>query len=244
MTKIFEALERASQERKPSEKLLVPSLPESYPPMKSAFDFEEEMLGLYKNIEALLPGIPHKLILFAGTQEGEGTSTIVREFAKLCANRIGKSVLLIDGDRSRPSQHRFFDIQSEYGWVEAVQNGKELKTALCQVGNTPLFVSPSCNSATYTPEIFDPHGTEAFWKKLIQQFHFVLIDSSPLSTSPDGLAFAPRVDGVVMVVEAERTRWRVAESWKDKITKVGGNVIGVVFNKRRYYIPDFVYKRI
>lgn len=244
MTKIFEALERASQERKPSEKLLVPSLSESYPPLKATIDFEEEMLSLYKNIEALLPGIPHKLILFAGTQKGEGTSTIVREFAKLCANRIGKSVLLIDGDRSRPSQHQFFDIQSEYGWVEAVQNGRELRTALCQVGNTPLFVSPSCNSATYTPEIFDPHGTEAFWKKLIQQFHFVLIDSSPLSQSPDGLAFAPRVDGVVMVVEAERTRWRVAESWKDKITKVGGNVIGVVFNKRRYYIPDFVYKRI
>jgi Mrp family chromosome partitioning ATPase len=52
------------------------------------------------------------------------------------------------------------------------------------------------------------------------------------------------VDGVVLVVEAEKTRWQVVENLKEKIQNVGGNIIGVVFNKRRFYIPEALYKRL
>jgi len=31
---------------------------------------------------------------------------------------------------------------------------------------------------------------------------------------------------------------------KKQILLNGGNILGVVFNKRRYYIPEFVYKQI
>ena len=36
----------------------------------------------------------------------------------------------------------------------------------------------------------------------------------------------------------------IASSVKEKIIKNGGNVLGVVFNKRRFYIPDWLYKRL
>jgi hypothetical protein len=31
---------------------------------------------------------------------------------------------------------------------------------------------------------------------------------------------------------------------KEKIVKHGGNVLGIVFNKRRYYIPQFIYRHL
>jgi Mrp family chromosome partitioning ATPase len=52
------------------------------------------------------------------------------------------------------------------------------------------------------------------------------------------------VDGVVLVVEAEKTRWPVAENVRDKIKGSGGNILGIVLNKRRYYIPEWVYKKL
>jgi len=36
----------------------------------------------------------------------------------------------------------------------------------------------------------------------------------------------------------------VAENLKTKILNSGGNILGLVFNKRRYYIPGFLYKRL
>jgi Mrp family chromosome partitioning ATPase len=52
------------------------------------------------------------------------------------------------------------------------------------------------------------------------------------------------VDGVVLVVEADKTRWPVAQSVKERIIQHGGNVLGMVLNKRRYYIPGFIYNRL
>jgi protein-tyrosine kinase len=65
-----------------------------------------------------------------------------------------------------------------------------------------------------------------------------------MSASPDGIAIARRVDGVVLVLEAEKTRGPVAENLKERIQKNGGNLLGIIFNKRRHYIPEFLYKRL
>ena len=62
----------------------------------------------------------------------------------------------------------------------------------------------------------------------------IILDTPPATLFPDGLALVRQTDGVVLVVEAERTRWPIASSVKEKIIKNGGNVLGIVFNKRRF----------
>ncbi len=238
MSKISEAQEQSSKHRnglKGSPDILT---------APRDFDVEQEMLSLYQAIESLLPRRPKKLIQFIGAREGEGTSTLAREFARVAAMRICKSVLLLDGDRFQPSHHLFFPISPDLGWVEVVKEGREFERAFCQVKDTNLFISPSSNSSSYTPEIFDSCTITDFWKMLRSRFDFTIIDCCPLTKSPDGLAIAPKVDGIVLVVEAEKTKWTVAESVKDKLTKVGGNVLGIVLNKRRYHIPQFIYKHL
>ena len=72
----------------------------------------------------------------------------------------------------------------------------------------------------------------------------VLIDSPPAVAYPDGLAICSKADGVLLVVAADGTRWPVVESVKERISRNGGKILGVVFNKRRHYIPEFVYRRL
>jgi hypothetical protein len=55
---------------------------------------------------------------------------------------------------------------------------------------------------------------------------------------------APNVDTTLLVVEAERTRSVVAQNLRDRVLDVGGAIGGVVLNKQRYYIPNFIYRRI
>jgi capsular exopolysaccharide synthesis family protein len=242
MSKIYEALERAQRERRGVDKNAQVLVAEECMPEGPVVSMEHEMLGLYTTIDSMLPHLPRRVIQFIGFQEGEGTSSVVREFARIAAFEIGKSVLLLDADRHQPSQHHFFAIRNEYGWIEAIKDGERLEDALRQVGESRLFVSPSTNSSVFTPEIFDSPRIESFWERLRERFELVLIDSPPLSVSPDGLAIASRVDGVILVLEAEKTRWQTAKNVAQRIAQVGGNIIGVVLNKRRYYIPSFIYK--
>lgn len=248
MSKIYEALQQAKKERKnfvsPSETLL-PEVPPASPyPDIHALTMEKEMLSLYQNIEALLPNSPKKAIQFIGSREGEGTSTIVREFGRVTAGKLGKSVLILDADQLNPKQHPFFGIAPEYGWEDMLEDEAVVDKVLYQVKGSSLYLSPVSPNVAVTNHIFDSPKMEDLLNKLKERFDLILVDSSPASASPDGAAISRNVDGVVLVLEAEMTRWPVAENAKKTIEKNGGNILGVVFNKRRYHIPDFVYNKL
>jgi protein-tyrosine kinase len=241
MSKIYEALQHAHKQKKGKEN--VRGIPVPFESRKHAdTELGEEMLSLYKIIETLLPHTKSKIIQFIGSREGEGASTIAREFARVSADLIGNSVLLLDADRHHPSQSHYFDVQSEYGWIDALKKGDQMGSAFYRIGQSSLFMSPSCNSSVSTPEIFKSPTFDGLCQALRIDFDLVLIDSAPLTASPDGLAIASKVDGVILVVEAEKTRWQTVKQVRESITRVGGNILGVVLNKRRYYIPQSIYK--
>ncbi len=244
MSKVYEALQNTYREKKAGGSLTSSPMPAPFASgVKTGFGLEDEMLGLYKVIESLLPDRKSKIIQFIGAKVGEGTSTVVREFARVSADMVGDAVLLLDADRHNPCQDRFFDIRDKFGWLDALRSEEEGKEAFHRVGESRLFVSPGCNSAVSTPEIFNSKFDE-ICQSLRGGFDMILIDSAPMAVSPDGLAIASKVDGIVLVVEAEKTRWQAVKTVRDSILRVGGNILGVVLNKRRYYIPQTIYDRL
>jgi Mrp family chromosome partitioning ATPase len=80
------------------------------------------------------------------------------------------------------------------------------------------------------------------WKIVREQFSLILIDSSPASITADSMALCETVDGIVLVVEAEKTRSAVVKKVRDHILMQEGNLLGMVFTKRKMYIPEFFYK--
>jgi protein-tyrosine kinase len=262
MSKIYEALEHARREvqevRQPIEKEAVEKRVETPPeqPLTAApavpyvlsveqeLSLEREMTALYQSINSLLSGVSHKVIQFISSRPGEGTSTIIRELARVTATLMGRSVLLLDTDRTHAGPRGFFGCASPPELDEVVKGTLPIDQAICRVENTTLFVSPLFQHSVLTPQKLGSDTTDQLWDQLRQRFDYVLIDSRPISASSDGLAIVRKVDGVIFVVEAEKTRWPVALAAKEKIVSHGGNILGMVFNKRRFYIPDFVYRKI
>lgn len=241
MTRIYEALKHASQhqiQRPPATTVVLPSPARQ---SLSSSEMDAEMLTLYQSVESLLAKIPRKLILFIGSQPGEGTSTLAREFATLAAVHLNKKVLLFDADRQAPNQKYHYGITDQIGWQDAEMSG-DIQDVICQIGNSRLYLCPSSNNVSISPEIFDSRIITATLSKLRERFDLVVIDSPPPVQAPDGLALAPHVDGVILVVEAENTRWKVSENSKNRLLAVHANILGMVFNKRRYYVPNFFYR--
>jgi protein-tyrosine kinase len=115
---------------------------------------------------------------------------------------------------------------------------------LCQVEESSLYVMPLLRRTMVSPRTLAKTDGLGFWEPLRGRFDLIVVDAPPATTFPDGPGLASQVDGVILVVEAEKTRWQVALSVKEKIQKSGGNVLGIVFNKRKYYIPERIYRYI
>jgi Mrp family chromosome partitioning ATPase len=239
MSNIYDALMRAEQQRRQQDTLDV-SPPAALPPAKPpGLDLEDEMNALYAAINANLSDCPRKVILFMGTREGEGTSTVSRELARLTATRYDRTVLLVDADEAPDNSGA-----RACPLGEILQHDRSVDDALRQVGSLPWYMSALSNGVHGGSEIFEPAHMKALLGTLRERFDYVLLDAPPAATSPVGLSLAGLADGVVLVVEAEKTRWPVAAGTKDQIVKHGGQLLGIALNKRKYHIPESVYQRL
>jgi Mrp family chromosome partitioning ATPase len=79
-------------------------------------------------------------------------------------------------------------------------------------------------------------------ERLRSKYDWVVIDGPPATVYSDAGMVAPLTDGVVLVIEAERTRWEVADRARGVIEDSGGKVVGAVLSRRRFHIPDAVYQ--
>ena len=224
------------------------SIPKTIPRVHRELESQRmgsEMIQLKQWIETLLPDPSRNILQFISAHRKEGTSTILGEFAKVLESQYNKSVLLMDVDGQNLDQHDAFGIQPKRSLGSIVKEGGNIESAFTLVKNSKISL---CILSDMHHQSFNSSGllkeAHFIWEHIRKQFDFILIDSPPSQTSIDGLAISSTVDGVIIVVEAEKSRSPVIQSLKSKIVKSGGNILGIVFNKQRYYIPPSIYKML
>jgi len=254
MSKIYEALQNAQAQRKEITDASVELADTSIitrdeeravdvPMVVPRLRMEAEMLMLYHGIDSLLPGFDKMAIQFIGSHAGEGTSTIVREFAHTAASKMGKSVLVMDTDHADSTL-------ASYGVSDNAYREEMPSADGCpghyvhHTQHQNVFLSPVTGSIEAFMKRFEGAPEDNLLEQLKVKYDLILIDSPPASENPVGFAFCRRVDGVVLVVEAGKTRWPVVEALKNRVLGCGGRILGIALNKRKYDIPDFVYSRL
>ncbi len=76
---------------------------------------------------------------------------------------------------------------------------------------------------------------------LRSEFAHTIIDCPSLEESGDLLSVAPFVDGVILVVEANRTRRDQPRQAEQCISAAGGTLLGYILNKQTYEAPRWMY---
>lgn len=239
MSNIYEALEQACGKKIGSG--VSPGLSLQTEVIRG-LSLKKEMTWLHHQIEMLL-STSSKMIQFIGSRRGEGVSTIVREFAKIAVERHGKSVLILDSVCHEQTFGVNVSGQRDYGWLDLFEEGKLTEKAFFRVGETNLYFAPISVQASLIAPAKDVALTFSILDKLKERFDLILIDSSSDASTADSVSISNMVDGVIMVLEAGKTRKKSALKLKKRIQSCGGTIIGVVFNKRKYYIPAFIYRK-
>ena len=217
-----------------------------FPTSKSMeLGMEEEMVDLYQSINSLRSGSQkNKVIQFMSARNEEGASTIVEELAKVATLKYNKSVLLLDADLRKLEQLPFCNITLEHSLEETIRAGEPVDKALYQIGDSSLFLSRFFKDSGTIRQFLGPSEIDDLLEKLKTRFDFIFIDSPPENVFSMGLATSTSVNGVVLVLDSEKTCLDAAKNITDKITNNGGKVLGVVVNKQRNYVPEFINKRL
>ena len=77
---------------------------------------------------------------------------------------------------------------------------------------------------------------------LRKEYRYVVIDCPSLKESEHAVVLAPLVDGIVVVVEANRTQRDQLLYAERTLESAGGRILGQVLNKRTYVIPDWLHR--
>lgn len=200
---------------------------------------DEEMIMLFRALQATMPQKSHWTLGIISTLPGEGVSSIARGLARTVARTPNAKVLICDvasDPRSRPPEVRPFTRASvdagagriEFTWLPGSQ---------IAVGS---FGEPGAMHQIAA----DLDSFHSMVSTVSAGFELVILDLPPVSESVIGPSLSKALDGVVLVVEAERTRSQAVRATQKTIEMYGGNVLGVVLNKRRFHIPNFIYRRL
>ena len=248
MSKISDALDKADRERRSREEAggpepqrteLGPSLSQNTPGQS----WRE--LGMMRNlIESQLPSKKSRSLLVTSAALGEGVSSVTANFGTMLADDAAVNVLVVDANPGSPVQHEFFGLDNSVGFVELARGDLKFEDVVKSTPRKNLCVIPS---GTATGGIFQLVGTErvtSLITSLQSRFHYLLFDAPPVLTHPETAVLGSHVDGVLLVVRALNTRRETATRARDTLTKSGCNVIGVVLNRYKYSIPEFIYRRV
>ena len=75
-------------------------------------------------------------------------------------------------------------------------------------------------------------------------FDIILIDGSNLAELSDLSSLKNSVTGVVLIIESEKHRAEVLIDIENQLKSTGVKLLGTILNKKKKWIPNFVYERL
>ncbi|MBC8350506.1 MAG: CpsD/CapB family tyrosine-protein kinase [Planctomycetes bacterium] len=171
---------------------------------------------------------------------GEGVTTVATRLAMSAAKTAGRPVLLVDCNREHPGVEQAFGLTASSGLCDALSGRKELAECLRST-KIPNLAVLGLGGKMRGNDIAQWEGSLA---EITDAFALVLLDmpsAGEVIAQPIPL---DTLDGMLLVVEAERTRRKAVVRAKSQLERVQAEVLGVILNKRKKHVPDWLYELI
>ncbi|WP_322822431.1 CpsD/CapB family tyrosine-protein kinase [Chloroflexus sp.] len=141
-------------------------------------------------------------------------------------------VLLVDCDLRQPMLHTIFGLANDQGLTSAILD-QEAPLAIQPTEVPGLSLLPSGPLPPRPADLLGSRRMEGLLHRLRQAADIVIFDTPPVQNVTDALVLSTRVDGVLLVVQAGRSRRDRVREARQKLEKVKANLLGVVLSNAR-----------
>lgn len=160
----------------------------------------------------------------------EGKSTTLANLAVTIA-QAGKKVILVDCDLRRPSLHQIFAVRSPVGFTDMMRDDTLMaKPPLQDTCVSNLFLLTSGTLPPNPSELLASRRMSELITALYEHADILLFDAPPIIAVTDAAVLASKVDAVLLVISAGKTKREHARQAKALLEKVNARLIGTVLN--------------
>jgi capsular exopolysaccharide synthesis family protein len=151
------------------------------------------------------------------------------------AARMGKRVLLIDGDLRHPRLHGTYAVPNDQGLTRLLLDEQPLDEArtmqMIQETNVDrLWLLPGGPGNKHLVPLLHSERMAEMLVHLRQEFDLILIDTPPVLPFADARVFGRLADAVILVVRAGYTNRNLAMAAKARFADDGLPIIGTILN--------------
>lgn len=178
------------------------------------------------------------LVTSANPYEGKTFTSI--NLGVSIAKEFNRTVLIIDADLRKPTKRHtafsteFFSLDVEFGLTEYLRGDAEIPDILINPGINKLTLIPSGKPADNAPELLSSDRMQEMMAEIKSRYpsdRLVIVDGPAVLPFPDALILSRYVDGVVPVVEIEKTPADQVKEMMEILKEA--RILGTVMNKNK-----------
>jgi capsular exopolysaccharide synthesis family protein len=173
---------------------------------------------------------PIETLVVTSAAPGEDKSTILANLAVTMAQG-ERRIILVDADLRRPGLHEIFGVANDRGLTTMIVEEAALgDPPLIDVGVDNLWLVPSGPLPPNPTDILGSRKMEEAIAVLKTRADVILFDAPPVVAVTDAAVLGTKVDGVLLVVCAGRTRREHAQRARELLERGHVRVVGAVLN--------------
>lgn len=196
-----------------------------------------------------------RVLMFVSAHDGEGVSTVAREYARCEAAFSKRPVWLIDADVRRQSQlEAILSEAARFGppgpVSRATPDGSVFFALTPKSRAVPerpdadyLIARPFLDKRLWVTRLRDDRlepgqrirflAQTPYWEALRRHAQTVIVDVAASERADHALQLAPQADGIVLVVSEDVGDVDSRLVLKEALEQAGGRVLGLVYNRAR-----------
>jgi len=192
-------------------------------------------------------------ILFAGRKDesqttfsvvsggaGEGKTTTMFNLA-VVFSQMGDRILIVDSDLRRPSMHRYLKVSNNIGLTNYLLGQVTIDEVIQTTELPTLHFIPSGKLPSSSMGILSSAKMKEFVTEMKSRYDYVFLDAPPIMGVSDASILASMVDMCVLVVQYRKYPQLMTQRAKEMVTKVGGELVGVVLNNINISQDSYYY---
>ena len=171
---------------------------------------------------------------------GEGKTTTMFNLAVVFAQQ-GDRILIVDSDLRRPSMHRYLKVSNNIGLTNYLLGQVAIDEVIQTTELPSLHFIPSGKLPSSSMGILSSAKMKEFVLEMKSRYDYVFLDAPPIMGVSDASVLASMVDMCVLVVQYRKYPQLMTQRAKSMVTKVGGELVGVVLNNINISQDSYYY---
>jgi non-specific protein-tyrosine kinase len=171
-------------------------------------------------------------IMVTSPNHGEGKTVTCINMGFTFARAMNQTALLVDCDLKGQDIHRYLGIQNRESLIDYFLDDTPIKDLLVWPGVDKLTLISGDRTVNDSTELLSSNMMEKLVTEMGSRYddRYVFFDSPPVLEKSEAISMAPLMDGILMVVEAGRTKKKEIKQALELLPKE--KFLGFVLNKQ------------